>query len=68
MILKVQLPLASTEINPPALVYNEDQSIYLHLPVENVSARMRGRPKVYFYATERDGDLYLDDEAPEQLW
>jgi hypothetical protein len=72
MIVKIQLPLYYNHDNPTALIYNEDKSIYLHVPVEEVELIMEGRPKVYFYAdvskSRHPGNLIINGEAPSQLW
>lgn len=68
MIVKVQVPLA-TNTAPQALVYNEDRTVELFIPISNgLKAIMRGRPKVYFYAEVRKKLLHINEEAPRQEW
>lgn len=68
MIVKVQLPIGGNmEVNP-ALVYDRDRSFQRYVPVGDVAERMQDRPKAYFYATLKFGQLALGDEAPWQPW
>lgn len=67
MIIKVQLAL--NDPNAPALVYNEDRSYEVHVPVtEPLEAMMRGRPKVFFHALMLHDELLITQEAPWQDW
>lgn len=71
LIVKVQIPLESTiEINPPCLVYNEDRSINVLLPITpDVLRLMAGYPKKYFEAVIRpDNQLELMKEVGPQPW
>ena len=57
MIVKVQLPLSSNEVEPMALVYDENRQFEVFLPVtDGLKQEMSGLPKKYFYA-------YFDDES-----
>jgi hypothetical protein len=71
-IVKVQRPLASSERDPPALVYDETQSLLLFAPLTGIVAELlEGEPfKVYAYAQlEADGrTLRLLERAPAQDW
>jgi len=70
MIVKIQMPLSSSEKDPPCFVYNKDKSIeqFFSIP-EDLKNFMRGRAKAYFY-TEIDQEkrLVLKEEAPWQSW
>lgn len=63
-IVKVQLPLASNEENPQALVYNHDRTVegFLPLSVTLLKGFKPGEAKAYFHATyvHVDGVLKLD--------
>lgn len=66
MIVKVQLPLAGADM---ALIYNEDRSVMLHVPVTApLRSRMKGRPKRFFHANVERGELEIGDAAPWQEW
>lgn len=75
-IVKVQLPLFSSDGNAGVLVYNEDQSILQELPIRSVrevkelKRQMDGESKGYFWARiEDDGKgLILTRPAPWQQW
>ena len=66
IIVKVQLPLNDPTLD--ALIYDEERSWQLFVPVEHVEGLMRGRPKVFFQARIVEDKLLLGDEAPEQDW
>ena len=69
MIVKVQLPLFSSEKNPPALIYNKDRKIYATVPVtEEVVELMGDSAKEFFHAEIEDGNIVLGDKAPWQKW
>ncbi len=69
-IFKVQKPLATNDPQPKALVYNEDRSVEIMIPMpelpNRVSNRLVDRPKAYFYgvATETGVDFTGDAPAP----
>lgn len=69
-IVKVQMPLVSTEKHPRALVHNQDRSVLFQTPITDpLRARMRGKAKGYFHATiEPSGDIEISDPAPDQSW
>lgn len=71
MIVKVQLPLASSGDEPaPALVYDQTRGWRATLPVTPaLLTKMNGRVKAFFHA-ERDlrGDVTLGVEARWQDW
>jgi len=71
-IVKVQRPLASSEPDPPALVYDQTESLLMFAPmVGAVAAALEGEPfKVYMWAQlEADGrTLRLLERAPAQDW
>lgn len=47
-VFKIQVPLHSSEENPPLLVYNRSRSIYFQLGVtDELRALIAGKAKVY---------------------
>ena len=49
MIVKIQLPVASNDPNPKALVYNEERDLEFLMPVEaTLITAMGGHPKKFF--------------------
>lgn len=74
-IVKIQIPLASNEPDPPALVYNEDRSIEQTFPLNRAIVDMltdsngKTKPKAYFEAyLDEDGRLVIGHEVGEQNW
>jgi hypothetical protein len=70
MIIKLQVPLASSEPNPKALVYNQDRSVEQMFPISpEIMKLMKGRPKAYFVAKiNADQELEILAEATPQSW
>jgi hypothetical protein len=69
MIVKVQLPLSSSEADPPALVYDQARTWQFYMEVtKELRARMKGRDKAFFNAERCGGKVVLLDEAPWQDW
>jgi hypothetical protein len=70
MIVKVQVPLASSETNAPALVYDEARSFNLYFAcTPELMERLNGRPKAYFEAKLNEKqELELGQEVPMQRW
>ncbi len=74
MIVKVQMPLASTDRSAQALVYDEERRFRELVPVSaTLRAKMAGRAKAYFEAervTLDDGreTVEIGEEAPWQEW
>jgi hypothetical protein len=61
MIVKVQLPIASTEDEDWALVYNEDRSVQFRIRVtDELVQDMDGEPKAFFEL--------IGDRVEEQDW
>lgn len=79
-IFKVQMPLATNDANPKALVYNASRSSSAFLDIDSaLLIAMKDRPKAYFYGRNYDHatddgcieqlcELDLSAEAPEQDW
>lgn len=68
MIVKVQMPLASTEGPGLALVYDEERRFQELLPKEWFEEVMGGRPKAYFRAEVVGRKLHLNAEVKPQKW
>lgn len=69
MIIKVQTALAGNTPGPWILAYNEDRSAIYHGPAPPaVYEAMGGQVKAFFYATLKNGDLKIGDDAPWQEW
>lgn len=67
VIVKVQVAL--NDAATPALIYDRGRTFRRTLKVDQVlSARLKGRPKAFFYAQLSQGQVVLGDEAPEQRW
>ncbi len=70
-IYKVQVPLASSEKSPPALVYDEQRKKQIFMPVtDELLEFMDGEPKKFvFGAVNRKTDNFeIHKEAPWQRW
>ncbi len=73
-IFKIQLPLATNDPQPKALVYNADRSIESMWPItQDLLNVMAGEVKRFFYCTVTAWDDTSDDvdlvaDAPWQDW
>ena len=68
-IFKIQLPISSNEINPPALIYNESRSIELYIRVNQVKDLFYGsQKKIYVFGEMENNELEFHRIAPEQDW
>ena len=73
-IVKVQLPLASSDGNAGVLVYNEDRSVMEELSIrseieaDQLLEELKGEPKGFFYARMQGKTLMLVGVAPWQNW
>lgn len=70
MIVKIQVPIATTERLPLALIYDESRAVEFQVPITSeILFIMKGRPKAFFHATsEEDGAFVVGEEVPEQNW
>ncbi len=69
IIVKVQLPLISSEKGPPAYVYSKDKVFQCFVTVnEDLINIMDDEPKKFFYANIKNGTVNLLEEAPWQEW
>ena len=69
-IYKVQVPLASNEVPPLALVYNEKRNHEGLFPVtDDLLKIMKGRHKAFFHGQmQPDGKILFGQEAKWQHW
>lgn len=68
-IVKVQIPLSTSQNPPLALVYNKQQDIFFEMDItEVVLAIMNKEYKKYFYYRFENDQIELLDEAPWQDW
>lgn len=68
-IVKVQVPLATSEEVPAALLYNKDRHVQAMVPVtDELLASMAGEKKKFFYARMVGTIINIDGEAPCQDW
>lgn len=67
-IFKVQKPLATNDVQPKALVYNEDRSVECMIPMaelpNRVSNRLVDKPKAYFYGENTEAGVWFFGDAP----
>ncbi len=62
MIVKIQRPLFSTEINPKALVYNSDRSFVREMPMAGLDTLFEDGSQKVYHRVELDGDNLLIHE------
>jgi hypothetical protein len=67
--VKVQRPITANVRNPPALIYNRDRSLQEQFPLtQELLVKLAGDFKAYYWASFKDGVLFLEERAPEQEW
>ena len=60
VIVKIQRPIVTNEVNPQALVYNEDRSILLTVPYSDVEELFEdGELKIYVQVHVENGELNI---------
>jgi len=68
-VIKVQMPLATTEDQPMALVYDETRKrIDEQIPTGHFEERMNGRPKAFFNAVFILNRLDIQEEVEDPGW
>lgn len=67
-IVKIQMPLESSEPIPRALIYNRDRSILIFRPIEDVKDMMDGEVKKFFFLQIINEKEVALREAPWQEW
>lgn len=69
MIFKVQIPIATNEPEPKALIYNKHRTIEGMIPVTpDLVKTMNGDYKAYFTGQFKKGTLTLGDRVEDQDW
>lgn len=69
-IFKIQVPLHSSEENPPLLVYNRNRSIYFQLDMTDELERLTvGKDKVYVVGYIDGNQVFqIVDTVNNQRW
>jgi len=69
MIFKVQRPLAGNDMSQ-ALVYNEDRTIELFIPLSEIidMFKEKQQPKIYVIGAIHGQKLFVDSFAKDQDW
>lgn len=67
-VVKVQLPQASNEDEPPALVYFVDRKHHFLPVTDALLNQMGGRQKRYFKAELHDDGIVIMEPVPDQFW
>lgn len=71
MIVKVQIPVVTNDPNAMALVYNEDRSFDVFMPItKDLKKAMGDNKKQYFHAEydKKNNNTILKGKAPWQSW
>ena len=70
LIVKVQVPLAASDGNPPCFVYAEGKAFAHTIPCTPEIREKVGGAKAYFYSVIIDGEPVIDwdNKAPAQEW
>lgn len=70
MIVKIQMPLRTDDPDPKALIYNQDRSLNMMIPVRfpGLKELMGYRFKVYFDVTVTDTEIIFNKEVSKQDW
>jgi hypothetical protein len=68
-VVKVQASLETTHDQQQVMVYDEHRTFQHEGPLgADISRRLNGRPKVYFWAYWLGQRLIISTEAPAQHW
>lgn len=71
-IFKIQLPITSSEKDPPAFVYNENKTVMLTIPTQEIEHLFEGDTslyKGYFFGIIENGTIrFLPGKLPFQNW
>lgn len=69
MIVKVQMPMVTTEPIPMALIYNKNRDVLIYEQASILKEVMGNRLKAFFHAhISKEGILEIGDEAEWQDW
>lgn len=68
-VVKIQLPISTTEEIPQMLVYNEDKSIYIMTPVqERYAKELKQSYKGYYEAVVTGDVIDIGKRVEDQPW
>lgn len=69
-VFKIQVPLHSSEENPPLLVYNRSRSIYFQLGMtDELRALTAGKAKVYVLGYIDENQIFqIINKVKDQRW
>ena len=68
-IVKIQLPITSSEPDPPALAYDQSHSYIAEVPITaELHRMMRGRLKAYFHAKLEGDELVIGADVYGVQW
>ena len=69
-IVKMQSSLITTHPKQQVLIYNEDESVKVELPIsKDLQHFMNGSVKCFAFATlDKSGVIHIDRSAPWQEW
>lgn len=69
MIIKMQLPLATTQETARALAYNEDRTWERFIDLDqDILKLMGGRPRAFFEVAVRGDQIRFIKEVPDPGW
>lgn len=69
MIVKIQVPLYTNDPCPQALVYNEDKSFTITIPLtRGLVKHLGGKPKGFFNIERITGGIRILDSVTDQGW
>ena len=69
MIVKVQLPIVSSESAAFALIYNEERTLHLQVETDSVQHLFNADElKVYYKSEIVDGELVFKDRVASPDW
>lgn len=69
-VFKIQVPLHSSEENPPLLVYNRSRSVYFQLDMtDELKALTAGKAKIYVLGyIDRNQIFQIINKVKDQRW
>lgn len=68
-IVKIQMPVMSSESDPSALLYNKSRSFEVQIPASQLKSKMKDSYKKFFYVKfKKPSGFTLLEEAPWQDW
>lgn len=69
MVVKIQIPLTSSELFPMALITSQDGTVRFHVPLNApLRARMNQRSQAYFEIKSKTDQVEIGDEVLGEVW